>query len=240
MDMSREVPSLEDYDTQKHLETVKKGEIELYENEYHLIEETLSLPKPFMELGELEQRMVLLYVDNETIEPNSGKKTENNMFISFLAAYPNKKVVKKIFKKEDQIVDYTKDGEPIYEPVIVPDSEYTDLRLKLKKHATIVWHKSNLKEIAKSMRELVTNDGFKDDEILEQAIMSDALSDKRDSFTMQNRRLAADIKGIKKPVGLQGINVFLVGGGKESSENIVNVTGNEALDLIPKVEIANE
>ena len=100
----------------------------------------------------------------------------------------------------------------------------------------MLWKKNNLKEISKSMREIMTNDGYRDDELLEQKIVSDAMSDSRDSFTMQNRRLAVDIKGMKKPQGLQQINVYLKGGGKEANRDIVAVTKNEAYDLIPEVQ----
>lgn len=234
MDISRNVPPLEDYNTEKHLESVKKGEVELYENEYHLVEQMLALPKPFRELNELEQKMVLFYIDKDFIEPYSGKKTENNKFASFYASYDNQSVIKKIFKNEEKVTGYDKYGNELKEIYRVPDPEYRDLRMKLRTHASIIWNKSNLKEITKSMKEIIANDGYKDDEILENVIMADAISDKRDSFTMQNRRLAADIKGIKKPVGLQGINVFMVGGGKESNENIVDVTHNQVYDLIPK------
>ena len=100
----------------------------------------------------------------------------------------------------------------------------------------MVWKTNNLKEISKTMREIMTNDGFRDNELLEQKIVSDAMSDNRDSFTIQNRRLAIDIKGMKKPQGLQQINVFLNGGGKEANKEIVEVTKNEVYTLIPEVE----
>jgi len=219
-----------------YLKTIQNNEIDLYENEYHLIEKSLNLPQKYMELSEIEQKMVLLFIDKDFIEPNSGKKTENNAFISFLASYHNKSVVSKIFKIESRIIGYTKDGTDLLEYYTIVVPEELPLYAKLKTHATMLWKTNNLKEISKTMREIMTNDGFRDNELLEQKIVSDAMSDSRDSFTIQNRRLAIDIKGMKKPQGLQQINVFLNGGGKEANKEIVESTNNVVYDLIPEVD----
>jgi hypothetical protein len=219
-----------------YLKAVQDNKIDLYENEYHLIEQTLNLPQKYMELSEIEQKMVLLFIDKDFVEPYSGKKTENNAFISFLASYHNKSVVKKIYKEETRVLGYDKQGNELSETYKIINSEYLPLFLKLKTHATMLWKTNNLKEISKTMREIMTNDGFRDNELLEQRIVSDAMSDKRDSFTMQNRRLAVDVKGMKKPQGLQKINVFLHGGGKEANKEIVESTKNVVYDLIPEVE----
>jgi len=232
----REPEPLSNYNEQKHLETVRKGELELYENEYHLIEQSLLLPKKFMELGALEQKMVLLFIDKDYVEPNSEKKTENDAFISFLASYDNQAVVKKIYKTKIIVTGQDKEGNDKIVIIKVIDEKQLDLYMKLKSHATMVWKNSNLKEISKSMKEMMTNSGFRDEELLEQQILSDALSTTRDSFTLSNRRLAVDIKGLKKPMGLQQINVYLDGGGKKANEIIVESTGNTSYELIPKGE----
>ncbi len=219
-----------------YLETIKNNELDLYENEYHLIEQTLNLPQKYMELSEIEQKMVLLFIDKDFIEPHSGKKTENNAFISFLASYHNQTVVKKLYTTETRTIGFDKQGNDLTEDYKIIDAKELPLYAKLKTHATMLWKENNLKEISKSMREIMTNDGFRDDELLEQKIVSDAMSDSRDSFTIQNRRIAVDIKGMKKPQGLQQINVFLHGGGKEANKEIVESTKNEVYDLIPEVE----
>jgi len=229
----REPEPLENYTEQKHLDTVKNGDLEKYENEYHLVEQTLSLPEKFMELGELEQRMVLLFVDKDYIEPNSEKHTENDAFISFLACYQNQTVVKKIFRLAERNVGYDKDGEPIMKMYKEINAEQMPLYMKLKAHASSVWKNSNLKEIAKSMKEIVTNSGFRDEELLEQKILSDSLSSDKSAYTMANRRLAVEIKGLKKPMGLQQINVYYDGGGEKANKIISAVVGNQNYDLFP-------
>lgn len=238
--MQREPEPLTEYDESKYLSTVRNNEVDLYENEYHLIENSLNLPQKFMELDELEKQMVILFIDKDYIEPNSEKKTENDSFISFLAAYPNKSVVKSIYTLGQKVTGYDKEGNEIVESFVMINPESLPLYMKLKKHATMIWNRSNLKEIAKTMRQIMTNDGFKDNELLENQILSDAMSGKRDNFTMANRRLAVEIKGMKKPQGLQMINVFLKGGGKEANEEIVASTGNVVYDLIPDDEEENE
>lgn len=230
----REVETLNNYNEEKHLAAIKQGALERYENEYHLMEQTLDLPQKFMELGELEQQMVLLFIDKDYVEPESGKHTENNSFISFIASYHNQDVVKKIYIEKTKILGFDKNGEVIEEMYKVIDPKNITLYAKLKQHAAMIWKTKNLKEVSKSMREIVTNNGYRDDELLEQRIVSDALSDERDSFTMQNRRVAVDIKGMKKPQGLQAINVFLKGGGKEASKIIEQTSGNDAFGLVPE------
>ena len=231
---SRKPVELAKHNEADYLDTIKKNEIDLYENEYHLIEQSLNLPQKYMELSEIEQKMVLLFIDKDFIEPNSEKKTENNAFISFLASYHNKIIVKKLYKDESKTVGFDKFGNELTEDYKILDSEQLPLYTKLKTHATMLWKTNNLKEISKTMREIMTNDGFKDDELLEQKILSDAMSDSRDSFTIQNRRIAVDIKGMKKPQGLQQINVFLNGGGKEANKEIVAATNNVVYDLEPE------
>lgn len=233
MENVREPKPLQDYDEQKHLETVKNGDLEQYENEYHLVEQTLLLPQKFMELGELEQRMVLLFVDKDFVEPNSGKHTENDAFVSFLASYSNQTVVKKIFVKAQIVTGYDKEGNELVDTQVKINENELPLYMKLKAHATMVWKQSNLKEISKSMKEIMTNSGFRDEELLEQKILSDSLSSDKSAYTMANRRLAVDIKGLKKPMGLQQINVYLDGGGKKSTEIISSVSGNKAFELLP-------
>ena len=223
-----------------YLETIKNNELDLYENEYHLIEQSLNLPQKYMELSEIEQKMVLLFIDKDFVEPNSEKKTENNAFVSFLASYHNQTVVKKLYKTEFKTIGYDKFGNELSEEYKIINSGQLPLYTKLKTHATMLWKTNNLKEISKTMREIMTNDGFKDDELLEQKILSDAMSDSRDSFTIQNRRIAVDIKGMKKPQGLQQINVFMHGGGKEANKEIVKSTKNVVYDLIPEVEEVKE
>ena len=229
----REVETLTEYTVDTHLTAIKDGDFALYENEYELVKHSLGLPLPFMELGEIEQQIALLYIDPDFVEPNSKKHTKNNMFISFLATYKNQDIVKKLFKKVRVEDGHDRNGQTLYKEVIQPDPEYTVQRLRLKTLATSIWSRANLKEVVKGLRDVVENDGYRDEELLERKIIDDALSSERDSYTLQNRKMAMDIKGLKKPSSMQSINVFLDGGGEKANRVIVEASGNQAYDLIP-------
>lgn len=225
---------LEDYNEQKHIDVVKKGDFDLYENEFELVKDELGLPITFMQLDMLCQQMVLMFIDNDYIEPYSHKHTKNNAFISFLASWDNDSVKKKLFIAEDIVSGVDKDGNDIYKRMIIPNPENYATYLKLKAQASALWKRNNLKEVSKSMREIVSNDGFKDEELLERKIIDDALSNERDSFTMQNRRVATEITGMKKPSGMLHINVYELKGGKEATREIIEATGQENFNLVPE------
>ena len=237
MDKQRKVEPLEEYNVSNHLDAIKNGDFDLYENEYEIVKGSLGLPMEFMQLEELEQQMVLLYNDADFVEEYSGKHTKNNKFIAFLACYPNKNVVSQLFEKVDVPDGYDKDGHTLYKKEIRARTDKTVQRTRLKTLATAIWNKANLKEISKAMRGLVENDGYKDEELLERRIIDDSLSDERDSFTIQSRKMAMDIKGMKKPSSLQSINVFLDGGGEKANRIIVEESKNDAYDLLPKDEV---
>lgn len=235
MQKEREVDvQLENYDEQKHIDVVKRGNFDLYENEFELVKDELGLPITFMQLDMLCQQMILMFIDNDYIEPYSHKHTKNNAFISFLASWDNKSVKEKLFIAQDVVSGVDKDGNDVYKRVIIPNPTNYGTYLKLKTQASALWKRNNLKEVSKSMREIVSNDGFKDEELLERKIIDDALSNERDSFTMQNRRVATEITGMKKPSGMLHINVFELKGGKEATREVIEATGQSSFDLVPE------
>ena len=227
------VETIEYYDEQKHLEVVKQGDFDLYENEFELIKDSINLPEPFMALPILQQQIILLYIDDEFVEPYSNKKTKNNQFISFLAAWPKDSVKSKLFKKISVHDGWSNKGDELFVTKIVPNPEMYPTYLKLKAQSSALWKQYNLKDVSKAMRELVVNGGFKDEELLTQKIVDDALSDERDNHTMANRRLAADIKGMKKPSNVLHINVYKEAGGEQATREVIEATGQKAFGLLP-------
>ena len=230
---SREVEQLEEYDLEKHIELIKQGDFDLYENEYEIVKGSFGLPIPFMELGEIEQKMILFYIDADYVEPNSEKHTKNDKFISFLASYPNQKLVKELFIKVPVSAGFSNSGKELFVNVVKPNPEKAVQRQRLKMLATEIWLKGNLKEIVKGVRDIVENDGYQDDERLERKILDDALSSERDTYTLQNRKMAMEIKGMKKPRSMQNINLFFDGGGQKANDVVIEVSGNEAYDILP-------
>ena len=71
MDKVREVDSLKDVNTATYMDSVKRNDIDLFENEYALLGDSIGLPPAFMQLDIQLQQMLLLYLDNDFIEPNS-------------------------------------------------------------------------------------------------------------------------------------------------------------------------
>lgn len=229
----REVEMLQEYDIEKHIQSIKDGDYDLFENEYEIVKGHLGLPIPFMQLDELEQKMVLFYIDSDYIEPYSGKNTKNDKFISFLASYDNQSLVKNLFYEVQVHDGWSKNGDELFVTQIKPNPQYAVQRMRLKALATSIWSKANLKEIVLGMRDVVENDGYRDDELLERKILDDALGSERDSFTLQNRKMAMDIKGMKRPQAFQNINLYLEGGGKQANRVIIEESGNSAYDILP-------
>lgn len=229
----RKVEELVEYTENTHLEAIKSGTLSMYENEYELVKGSLGLPPAFMKLDEFEQQIVMFYNDADYIEPNSKKHTKNNSFVSFLSCYKDQELVSKLYKEVSIEDGYDREGKTLWKKVIQPNPEYRVQRYRLKTLSTAIWESANLKEISDRMRTIIENDGFKDDELLSRIILDDALSSERDSFTLQSRKMAMDIKGMKKPSSLQNINVYLSGGGDKANRVIVEESGNQAFELMP-------
>jgi len=228
---AREVEKLQNVNTQTYIDSMRENSVELFENEYALLGEDIGLPPAFMQLDMNLQQMLLLYIDDEYIEPNSMKPTKDSAFISFLATYPNQEVVKKIFKMIEVAVGTDQNGEAIVKELKVINDEEMPLYLKLKAMASGTWKRYNLKELVKSMREIVSNDGFKDEELIERQIVDDALSKDKSNYTARMRALAVKVKGMEKTNALQQINVYVEGGGKQLNKTIIESSGNDNYEL---------
>jgi hypothetical protein len=231
MQSQRNVEALEDFDTKDYLDKVKDGSLELYENEFALMEQAIDLPPAFMRLEEQQQQMILLYLEPEYLETYSGKYTKDDVFASFLATYKNKDLLNKIFTTIEVSAGTDKDGNAITKEMKVIDQDYMPQYLRLKAYAKSVWKSNNLKEMVKTMREIMSNDGFKDEELLERSIIDDALAKDKSAYTMRNRSLAVKIKGMEKSNALQQINVYVEGGGQKLNRTIIESTGNDNYDL---------
>jgi hypothetical protein len=122
-------------------------------------------------------------------------------------------------------------GNALTKDIQVLDDEQMPLYLKLKAMASGTWKKYNLKELVKSMREIISNDGFKDEELLERGIVDDALAKDKTNYTARMRALAIKVKGMEKTNALQQINVYVEGGGKQLNKTIIESSGNDNYDL---------
>ena len=103
--------------------------------------------------------------------------------------------------------------------------------LKLKAQASSVMKKYLPKELIRTLREIVTNSGMKDEELLANAILDDALSNDKSSYTARMRALAVKVTGLEKQTSLSQINVYVDGGGSKLNETIIESSGNDNYDL---------
>ncbi len=226
----RKVEWYEQVDEKAYVEYAREGKLDLIENEISLIEESLSLPSAFMSLDEQCQQILLLYLDEGLVEPYSGQPTHNNKFASFLMTYPNKRLLSEIFVKT---IERDINDDP-YEVINVSPEKYSEY-LKLKAFATSLWKQNALHQVVRPMRDVLKYDGFKAEEMLENAILDDALSNDKSNYTLRNRSMAIKIKGMEKQNSLQLFNVYLDKGGEQLNKRISQSSGNNAVDLIPSL-----
>ena len=208
------------------------GESESYENEMFLVESEMGLPKTYLLLEDCAKQVLMGYLEAGLEEPYSGLATKGNIFASYLLSYPNKKVVKEMFM--EVLVDtgqFDKEGNSIQKVIKKVNPEKFAVYTRLKQQSGAFWRRNNLKDLVKPMRDIIQQGGFKDEEVLERAIIDDALSEDKSQFTARMRSLAVKVKGMEKTNTLQQINVYVDGGGKQLNDTIIEASGNDAYSL---------
>lgn len=103
--------------------------------------------------------------------------------------------------------------------------------LRIKANASAMWRKNNLKDLVTIVREMVEYGGFKDEDLIERAIVDDAMSEDKSNYTARMRQMAIKIKGMEKNNQLQQINVYMESGGKELNKRLAESSGNNNYDL---------
>jgi len=204
-----------------------------YENEAWVVEREMGFPESYMRLGEVEQRMMMMYME-DVREPMTGESTYGKVFTSWLYANRQEggiRIPTDLFiKVMDTAVD-SKTGELVEVEKTVPNPDRMNLYLRLKARAFATWRQNNMHELVKPMREIFKNAGMKDEQILEQAIVDDALADDKSNYTARMRSLAVKVKGMEKNNALQMVNVYVEGGGNKLNRTIIEETGNDTYDL---------
>ncbi len=204
-----------------------------YENEAWVMEREMGLPESYMRLGEVEQRMLMLYME-DVREPMTGESTYGKVFTSWLYANRTEggiRIPTDLFIKEIDTVIDSKTGELVEVEKTVPNPDKMNLYLRLKARAFATWRQNNMHELVKPMREIFKNAGLKDEQLLEQAIVDDALSADKSNYTARMRSLAVKVKGMEKNNTLQMVNVYVEGGGDKLNRTIIEETGNDTYDL---------
>ena len=217
---TREVEPLKDLDEQTYLKAVANKELDKYENEIALTQSALTIPHEIMELPKQAQYMLSFYNDRQWINKETGKKTYNDIVECYIASLEDSKWVEDIFEK---FPAYNGDGKEIgYTTIVKPDCKPQYMMLKQK--AISYWNEKNLVSVVDIYKKLMLG-GRKQEDMLRDEIMENALHNEDDKIKLRYVKHAIDITGMNKNVALQGMDVWLKGGGKEFGEHMAKSYG---------------
>jgi len=172
-------------------------------------ENHLGVPNSFYELTIDEQSMLMLYLSNDFISPLTGKRTGMNILESYIATHLDESEVEKIWE-----LTYDGDGNVTGIKKIKNSRKFA----QIKADAMNAFHKNpKLLEAWNDMSKMAL--GADPKQMLENAILQDALYSEKYQDKNANRRFALDIFNIgNENEGGQTLNIFLEGGGKELAE----------------------
>lgn len=217
----RQVEPLKDIDESIYINAIKDKTIEQYENEIALSEGALSIPKEILELPPKAQYVLAFYNDKDFVNKETGKNTYQDIVESYIAATEDTSYVAKAFKEQDG--------------VIVPNAENKQIYMKVKQRAISFWNNNQLSQLVEVFKKLMYG-GRKQEEILKDAIIDDALYHEDINIKIKSRNQAIKILGMDKNVQTMGQDVWLKGGGREFGKHLSGYLGNDSYDLTKYVD----
>lgn len=231
VDRKRNVEPLEELDETKYFEALKEKKIDTLENEIALAGKSLTIPKEIMELPIQAQTVLSFYNDKDFINKETGNKVYNNIVESYIASLEDALWIEDIFEKFD-VTD--RDGNVVgYRTVVKPEmkTQYTLLKSK----AITYWNEHQLNQVIDIYKQLMLG-GRKQEDMLKDAIIEDALFHPDDNYRLKSRGQAIKVMGMDKNVAMQGMDVWLKGGGKEFGTHMAKTLGIVGADLTKYVE----
>jgi len=228
---TRQVEPLKDLDEDVYFTALKEGKLEYYENEIALSKGALQIPPEIVELPIKAQEMLSFYLDKDYENKITYKKTYNNIIESYIACLENQDFLEDVFLAEKVYDEY---GKPI-SIKITPNPDKKHIYLRLKQHAISFWNEHNLQSVVPIFKKLMLG-GVKQEDMLKDAIVDDALYHEDIAYKMRNRTLATKILGMDKPKQQSGQNVWLIGGGKDFGKHLAGFTGVKTFDITPIVD----
>lgn len=217
----RQVEPLKDIDESIYMNAIKDKTIEQYENEIALSEGALSIPKEILELPPKAQYVLAFYNDKDFVNKETGKNTYQDIVESYIAATEDSSFVSKAFKEQDGM--------------IVPDAENKQIYMKIKQRAISFWNNNSLSQLVEVFKKLMYG-GRKQEEILKDAIIDDALYHDDINIKIKSRNQAIKILGMDKNVQVLGQDVWLKGGGREFGKHLSGYLGDNSYDLTKYVD----
>ena len=187
-----------------------------------------NVPDTLAEKGTIAVTLFLYFMDNETINPWTGKPTHLNIEESYIASgvYGVEHLEKVYDVTNEEVEVRRRDGTSVIEYQTV----YTVLdraeNMRIRAEALRYWTNNNLNNHFREMQE-IKRGNIEFTELLKVAIENDAL---KPGDTV-NRRMAIDIHGMKNKHANRSINIYLDGGGDKHNREIISSTGNDNYDL---------
>lgn len=221
----RQVEPLKDFDESIYRLAVKDMTLEQYENEIALSEGTLSIPKEITELPMRAQYMLAFYNDRDYINEETGKKTYQDIVESYIATLEDSSFVAQAFLEQE-----FNDGKGNVFIKKVPNPANKQIYMRIKQHAISFWNNNNLSQLVDIFKKLLYG-GRRQEEVLKDAILDDALYHDDLKFKISSRNQAIKVMGMDKNVQTLGQDVWLKGGGKEFGKHLASYLGNDGYDL---------
>ena len=202
VDKERIVEPLKDLDEKIYFDALKENKLDTYENEIAIFKGALSIPKEIIELPIQAQNMLSFYNDRQWVNPQTGKHTYNDIVECYIASLDDTEFMKDVFFFE-KVRD--EQGNVIDEVVKI-NPEQKAIYMKLKTYAISYWNDNNLSQIVDVFKTLMLG-GRKQEDMLKDAVIDDALYHKDMNYKMKNRTLAVKVLGMDKNVKTDGQDV---------------------------------
>jgi hypothetical protein len=226
----RQVEPLKDFDESVYRLAVKDMTLEQYENEIALSEGTLSIPKEITELPMRAQYMLAFYNDRDYVNEETGKKTYQDIVESYIATLEDSSFVAQAFLEQE-----FNDGKGNVYIKRIPNPANKQIYMRIKQHAISFWNNNNLSQLVDIFKKLLYG-GRRQEEVLKDAILDDALYHDDLKFKISSRNQAIKVMGMDKNVQTLGQDVWLKGGGKEFGKHLASYLGNDGYDLTTYID----
>lgn len=188
-------------------------------------ENALGVPHSFYDLSIENQNMIMFYLDPDFYNEDILEKTHMNVLASYVTAYLDEKEIEKIWDIRKVPVKDDK-GNVLgwdFEKKIKNYKKYNETKVK----ALETFHKNP--KIHETWQGLIKlHFGVNPKDLLQNAILQDALHAQNYQDKNANRKMAMDMFGMGKETnnGIQ-INVYEDGGGKNLAHAIKNFTEDD-------------
>ena len=186
------------------------------------------MPDRIGELPEKAQYMIYYFLTPGIMNDYALKETKGDLLLSYIMTFEEwKKISDSIWYLEDINVG-TMDN-----PIFKQQSKKRNpiLYAKWNMRATNYWSEHALDSHLESFRTILSGNISREEE-LKDAIWQDAMFSQDPKEKMDNRKLYADISGMKRNTANSVFNVYRSGGGKELAKEISDFTGNDKYDII--------